>query len=79
MELKTYLILMLGLELKIGSLISSTLNYISLTAMVVAVLEFTCTIAILLNAKPVNGILGLLSTIIYIVISINAQNYANVV
>lgn len=70
---------MLEVGLKIGSTISSPLNYISLTTMVAAVLWFTCTIAILLNAKPINGILGLLSTIIYIVISINAQNYANVV
>ena len=75
---KTYMLLMLGIGVIIGTTISTPVNLISLITMVAAIMGFTCTLAIT-NAKPINGALGLLSSIIYIIVSIYAQNYANVV
>ena len=75
---KTYMLLMLGIGVIIGTTISTPVNLISLITMVAAIMGFTCTLAIT-NAKPINGVLGLLSSIIYIIVSIYAQNYANVV
>ncbi|WEV36198.1 nicotinamide riboside transporter PnuC [Lactobacillus sp. ESL0677] len=75
---KTYLLLMLGIGVIIGTTISSPINTISLVTMIAAIMGFTCTLAIT-NAKPLNGILGLLSALIYIVVAINARNYADVV
>lgn len=74
---KTYMLLMLGIGVIIGTTISTPVNLISLITMVAAIMGFTCTLAIT-NAKPINGVLGLLSSIIYIIVSIYAQNYANV-
>ncbi|WP_278952667.1 nicotinamide riboside transporter PnuC [Lactobacillus apis] len=75
---KTYMLLMLGIGVIIGTTISTPVNLISLITMVAAIMGFTCTLAIT-NAKPINGVLGLLSSIIYVIVSIYAQNYANVV
>ena len=72
---KTYMLLMLGIGVIIGTTISTPVNLISLITMVAAIMGFTCTLAIT-NAKPINGVLGLLSSIIYIIVSIYAQNYA---
>lgn len=77
-SLKTHMLLMLGLGIIIGTTISSPINWVSLTTMVAAILGFTCTLAIT-NAKPLNGILGLLSAIMYIIVAIHAKNYADVV
>lgn len=75
---KTYMLLMLGIGVIIGTTISTPVNLISLITMVAAIMGFTCTLAIT-NAKPINGVLGLVSSIIYVIVSIYAQNYANVV
>ncbi|RMC24402.1 MULTISPECIES: nicotinamide riboside transporter PnuC [unclassified Lactobacillus] len=75
---KTYMLLMLGIGIIIGTTISSPLNILAVVTMIAAIMGFTCTLAIT-NAKQINGVLGLLSAIIYIIISIYAKNYANIV
>lgn len=75
---KTYLLLMLGIGIIIGTTISSPLNLIAFVTMIAAIMGFTCSLAIT-NARQINGALGLLSSIIYIIVSIYAKNYANVV
>ena len=45
--------------------------------MFAGILGFTCTLSIT-NAKPLNGILGMVSALIYIVVAINAKNYNDV-
>lgn len=75
---KTYMLLMLGIGVIIGTTISSTIDLITFVTMIAAIMGFTCTLAIT-NARPINGVLGLLSSIIYIIVSIYAKNYANVV
>ncbi|BDR60595.1 hypothetical protein KIM322_08560 [Lactobacillus xylocopicola] len=72
------MLLMLGIGIIIGTTVGAPLNALALITMIAAVMGFTCTLAIT-NAKPINGILGLLSAIIYIIVSIYAKNYANVV
>ena len=75
---KTYLLLMLGIGIIIGTTVASPIDKISLLTMIAAVLGFTCTLAIT-NARQINGILGLMSATIYIIVSVYAQNYANVI
>ncbi|CAM3124545.1 nicotinamide mononucleotide transporter [Lactobacillus bombicola] len=75
---KTYMLLMLGIGVIIGTTISAPINLITFVTMIAAIMGFTCTLAIT-NAKAINGVLGLLSSIIYIIISITAKNYANIV
>ena len=75
---KTYLLLMLGIGTIIGTTVASPIDQISLLTMVAAILGFTCTLAIT-NARQINGILGLTSAAIYIIVSVYAQNYANVI
>ena len=74
---KTYLLLMLGIGIIIGTTVASPIDQISLLTMIAAILGFTCTLAIT-NARQINGILGLISATIYIIVSVYAQNYANV-
>ena len=75
---KTYLLLMLGIGIIIGATVASPISQISLLTMIAAILGFTCTLAIT-NARQINGILGLVSAAIYIIISVYAKNYANVI
>ena len=75
---KTYLLLMLGIGIIIGTTVAAPVTQISLLTMVAAILGFTCTLAIT-NARQINGILGLISSAIYIIVSIYAKNYANVI
>ena len=75
---KTYLLLMLGIGIIIGTTVASPIDQISLLTMIAAILGFTCTLAIT-NARQINGILGLMSATIYIIVSVYAQNYANVI
>ena len=75
---KTYLLLMLGIGIIIGTTVASPIDQISLLTMIAAILGFTCTLAIT-NARQINGILGLISAAIYIIVSVYAQNYANVI
>jgi len=75
---KTYLLLMLGIGIIIGATVASPITQISVLTMIAAILGFTCTLAIT-NARQINGILGLVSAAIYIIISVYAKNYANVI
>lgn len=75
---KTYMLLMFGIGVIVGTTISSAITPIAFVTMLAAIMGFTCTLAIT-NAKPLNGVLGLLSAIIYIIVAINARNYADVV
>ena len=75
---KTYLLLMLKIGIIVGTTVAAPVTQISLLTMVAAILGFTCTLAIT-NARQINGILGLISSAIYIIVSIYAKNYANVI
>ena len=69
---------MLGIGIIVGTTVAVPITQISLLTMVAAILGFTCTLAIT-NARQINGILGLISSAIYIIVSIYAKNYANVI
>ncbi|WEV70254.1 nicotinamide riboside transporter PnuC [Lactobacillus sp. ESL0785] len=75
---KTYMLLMFGIGVIVGTTIAAAITPLALITMLAAIMGFTCTLAIT-NAKPLNGVLGLLSALIYIVVAIIARNYADVV
>ncbi|WP_057763871.1 nicotinamide riboside transporter PnuC [Companilactobacillus tucceti] len=75
---KSYMLLMFGLGAITASTLSSHITTIAILTWFAGVLGFTCTVAIT-NAKPLNGVLGLVSALIYIIVAINAKNFADVV
>ncbi|KRN04026.1 nicotinamide riboside transporter PnuC [Holzapfeliella floricola] len=75
---RSYQLLALGMFVIILTTVTSEINVISITTMFAGVLGYTTTLAIT-NAKPVNGMFGLISAILYIIVAISAKNYADVV
>ncbi|MBL3529950.1 nicotinamide mononucleotide transporter [Companilactobacillus zhachilii] len=75
---RSYMLLMFGLGAITASTVSHAITPIAIWTWLAAVLGFTCTIAIT-NAKPLNGVLGLVSALIYIFVAINAKNFSDVV
>ena len=49
---KTYMLLMLGIGVIIGTTISSPIDLIAFVTMIAAIMGFTCTLAIT-NARPI--------------------------
>ncbi|UDM31975.1 nicotinamide riboside transporter PnuC [Lentilactobacillus laojiaonis] len=74
---RSYILLTIGLIIIIGSTFLSPINPISIVTMIAAVLGFTCTISIT-NTKPLNGIFGLVSALIYIFVAFAAKNYSDI-
>lgn len=74
---KSYMLLLFGLGTILGMTVASGINSIALFTLAAGMLGFTCTISIT-NAKPLNGVLGLVSALIYIVVAISAKNYNDV-
>lgn len=75
---RSYILLLLGVGLIAGMTIGAgKFNSITIATMFAGILGFTCTLSIT-NAKPLNGILGMVSALIYIVVAINAKNYNDV-
>nr|WP_225366001.1 nicotinamide riboside transporter PnuC [Levilactobacillus bambusae] len=72
----SYILLVIGLVIIIGTTFLSPITPISLVTMFAAVLGFTCTISIT-NTKPLNGVFGLVSALIYIVVAFTAKNYSD--
>jgi len=75
---KSYMLLMFGLGAITASTLSHSMSGIAVATWFAGVLGFTCTVAIT-NAKPLNGVLGLVSALIYIFVAINAKNFADVI
>lgn len=73
----SYMLLMFGLGAIIGMTAASGINGISILTLLAGTLGFTCTISIT-NAKPLNGIFGLISALIYITVAIHAKNFNDV-
>ena len=75
---RSHNLLLIGLGLIVGmTLGSGKFNGITIATMFAGVLGYTCTLAIT-NAKPLNGVLGLVSALIYIIVAIDAKNYNDV-
>lgn len=74
----SYLLLMFGLGVIVGTTIVAKLTLWSVLTMFAGLLGFTCTISIT-NVRPLNGVFGLTSAIIYIVVAAHARNFADVV
>lgn len=74
---KSYALLLTGLGIIFGMTVAGPINGITVLTLLAGMLGFTCTISIT-NAKPLNGVLGLLSALIYIVVAIHAKNFNDV-
>ena len=74
---KSYMLLLFGLGTILGMTVASGINQLAIFTLLAGMLGFTCTISIT-NAKPLNGVLGLVSALIYIVVAIQAKNYNDV-
>lgn len=75
---RSYCLLLIGIGLIVGMTVGGGIfNPVTMTTMLAGVLGFTCTLSIS-NSKPLNGILGLISALIYIFVAINAKNYNDV-
>lgn len=75
---RSYMLLLLGVGLIIGMTIGGgKFNTVTIATLFAGVLGFTCTLSIT-NAKPLNGVLGLVSALIYIFVAITAKNFNDV-
>lgn len=75
---RSYMLLLLGIGLIVGMTIGGAkFNNITIATMFAGILGFTCTLSIT-NAKPLNGVLGLTSALIYIFVAIQAKNFNDV-
>lgn len=74
----SYRLLLFGIGIIIGmTLGGGKLNTLTISTMLAGALGFTCTLSIT-NAKPLNGVLGLVSALIYIFVAIHARNFNDV-
>lgn len=74
----SYLLLMIGAGFIIGQTAAHPLTAVAVWTMLAAILGFTTTLSIT-NAKPLNGLFGLVSALIYIVIALHANNPADAI
>lgn len=74
----SYMLLMFGVGFIISQTLADPLTAVTLWTMLAAVLGFTTTLSIT-NAKPLNGLFGLVSAIIYIVVALEAGNPSDAV
>ena len=74
----SYMLLLLGIGLIVGMTVGGgKFNSVTIATLFAGVLGFTCTLSIT-NAKPLNGVLGLVSALIYIFVAITAKNFNDV-
>lgn len=77
-SIRSYFLLILGVGLIVGMTIGGgQFNTVTIATLFAGVLGFTCTLSIT-NAKPLNGVLGLVSALIYIFVAIQAKNFNDV-
>lgn len=77
-SIRSYFLLILGIGLIVGMTIGGgQFNTVTIATLFAGVLGFTCTLSIT-NAKPLNGVLGLVSALIYIFVAIQAKNFNDV-
>ncbi|KMQ38697.1 nicotinamide mononucleotide transporter [Oenococcus oeni] len=69
----SYILLLFGYLFIAWQTFSTPLNAIAIWTFVAAILGFTTTLAIT-NTRPLNGVFGLISALIYIVVAIHAKN-----
>lgn len=74
---RSYVLLLIGLGTIFGMTVASGINQLAIFTLLAGMLGFTCTLSIT-NAKPLNGVLGLVSALIYVVVAIQAKNYNDV-
>jgi len=73
----SYMLLFAGLGIILGMTVAQTITVVSILTLLAGMLGFTTTVATT-NAKPVNGVFGLVSAIIYIIVAAGAKNYNDV-
>ena len=74
----SYALLLLGIGLIMGMTVGAAkFTSVTIATMFAGMLGFTCTLSIT-NARPLNGVLGLVSALIYIFVAINAKNFNDV-
>ncbi|MCS9991221.1 nicotinamide riboside transporter PnuC [Weissella confusa] len=74
----SYMLLTFGIGFIVSQTLANPITSIALWTMIAAVLGFTTTLSIT-NAKPLNGLFGLLSAIVYIGLAIKAGNPADAI
>lgn len=73
---KSYLLLMFGLGFIIATTLSTPMTPFTIITMMAGLLGFTCTLSIT-NAKPLNGVFGAISAMIYIYVAWQSKNYSD--
>lgn len=73
---QSYILLLLGLAIILGTTLVGPITPLAIVTMLAGMLGFTCTISIT-NTKPLNGVFGLVSALIYIFVAYAAKNYAD--
>ncbi|WP_045477095.1 nicotinamide riboside transporter PnuC [Weissella oryzae] len=74
----SYILLAFGIGFLLAQTIAAPITPIAIWTLLAAVLGFTTTLAIT-NARPLNGVFGLISAIIYIVVALEAKNPADAI
>lgn len=69
----SYILLAFGLGFILASTVAAPITGLAIWTLLAAMMGFTCTLAIT-NARPLNGVLGLLSALIYIGVAVHAKN-----
>ena len=70
---RSYFLLAIGISFIIGTTVANPITGLALWTMAAAILGFTTTLSIT-NTRPLNGVFGMVSALIYIVIAIHAKN-----
>ena len=73
----SYFLLYLGIGLITGMTVAQPITTVALLTLAAGILGFTTTMATT-NAKPINGLFGLVSAVIYIIVAAGAKNYNDV-
>lgn len=74
----SYILLAFGIGFLLSQTIAAPITPIAIWTLLAAVLGFTTTLAIT-NARPLNGVFGLISAVIYIVVALHAKNPADAI
>ncbi len=69
----SYMLLAFGIGFLIANTLSNPITSLAVITLIAAILGFTTTLAIT-NAKPLNGVLGFISSSIYIIVALIAKN-----
>lgn len=74
----SYILLTVGILIQLYTGLMNGINTIGVVATIAGIIGFTCTIAIT-NGKSINGMLGLISALMFIFVAFNTDNISTVI